>query len=284
MGNALDMMFAFPKNAVDNWTGYYVRIEREYSKDKNGIIKDTEVIDVPYNEWTTSGNYYVVTYTGLAAKEMCDKITLVVYNSNGVAASYPWVDSMRDYAMRRFEQVTTATAKSLFVEMLRYGAAAQQNFGYGVDDLATSRFEEKHESYFTEIKPFEAKLNQGDKWVGSNIKLESNISFWIAFRGLTTDMYAIVDYNDHYGAPKNYRIEGTEFGLSGSYYYLDIDTLVVADARQVITVTIYNADGSVYTTCQESIEDYLARRSSVSDLFGAIMRYADAAYDYFHIK
>ena len=58
--------------------------------------------------------------------------------------------------------------------------------------------------------------------------------------------------------------------------------LAIADARQTITITIYNADGSVYAVCNESIEDYLARQNSVSKAFAAFMKYADAAYDYFN--
>ena len=58
--------------------------------------------------------------------------------------------------------------------------------------------------------------------------------------------------------------------------------MVVADARQKVTITLYNGDGSVYTATEESIEDSLARKSSVSPFFASIMKFADSAYAYLH--
>ena len=277
MGNNLDMMFAIPRNAVADWTGHYVVIDREYA---DGRANDVQT--VPFAEWTVNGSYYVVTYKGLAAKEMCDTITLTVYNAENKAVSNPWVDSMRDYAMRRFDQVRTPLEKALFVDMMNYGAEAQLYLKYNTEDLANSRMTDEHKSYASEAKELNSTLSRGDKWYASNLIMESNISFWVAFNGITTNMYATVEFYDHLGNLVTMDISGDEFGKSGSFYYVDINKLVIADARQIITITIYNADGSVYTTCQESIEDYLARRSSISDLYQAIMKFADSAHAYLH--
>ena len=95
-------------------------------------------------------------------------------------------------------------------------------------------------------------------------------------------MVANVSYSNHYGKKISYDVAGTEFGKAGSYHYVTVDSLVVADARQVVTITIYNADGTVYTTCQESIEDYIARQASTSDVYVATMKFADSAYAYLH--
>ena len=277
-------MFAVPQNALTNWEGYYAVIEREYSLDaETGIIKDTQTVTVPFAEWDTSGSYYVVTYKGLAAKEMADKLTVTIYNAKGEAISNPWEDSMRDYAMRRLEKVTTDVERALFVNMLEYGATAQEYFGYGTEDLANNRLSEEQKGWGGEAKAFASGLDQGDKFAASNLILKSNISLYVAFNGLTPEMSAKVEFTKHDKTePTVINIAGTEFGKSGNMYYVPINALVVADARQVITITIYNADGSEYTTCQESIEDYLARRSSVSELFAATMKFADSAYAYLH--
>ena len=56
--------------------------------------------------------------------------------------------------------------------------------------------------------------------------------------------------------------------------------MVVADARQLITITMYNADGTVYSTFVESVESYCARIGG--DLNIAIMKFATSAYNIFH--
>ena len=277
-GNSLDMMFAFRQDELDDWTGHYVQITREF-----GDGSEPEVTTVPFEDWGTSGGvYYTVTYTNLAAKEMSDQITLVVCNAEGEEVSYPWIDSIRAYAMRMLEKATSDKTRTLFVDMLNYGAAAQVHFGYNTGDLANNQLSDEQKAYASTLKAMTSGLDQGDKHVGSNLITKSNIQFWVAFKGLTPDMYAVVEYTSHHPQVKSITIQGSEFGILNGVYYLNIDELVCADARQVVTITIYNADGSVYTTCQESLEDYLARQSSLSDVYQKAMQFFDSCYAYLH--
>ena len=274
--NSLDMLFAVSKNAIADWTGHYIKLVRTYADGTQDIR------EYPFEEWQTSGSMYFVTYDGLYAYHMCDEITLVIYNAHGEAVSTPWVDSMKAYALRRFDQVNAAT-KAVFVEMLYYGAAAQTHFGYDTDNLATDGLEQKHIDYVTESKEFKTGLDQGDKWAGSNLVVKSNINFLVAFKGMNRDMYAVVEFTKYNGRKVSVTINGENFGyMNGAYYITLPSELAIADARQEIVITIYNSDGTQYTECHESIEDYLARRSSVSSVFAAFMKYADAAYAYFN--
>ncbi len=96
MGNNLDIMFAIPKSAVADWTGYYAVLTKEYADGRSDRVDI-----VPVDQWTTNGNYYVVTATGIAAKEMADDISVVIYDANGYAASFEFVQSMRNYEVGR---------------------------------------------------------------------------------------------------------------------------------------------------------------------------------------
>ena len=280
MGNNLDMMFAIPKEAVVDWSGHYVRIVRAYADGREDDIRE-----IPFAEWTSNNNYYVVTYKGLAAKEMTDTIRLTVHNAAGNAVSEPWVDSMRNYVMRQLpKNGMTTLQKTMMVDMLNYGSLAQDHFNYGEDDYANSQLTEEQKGYASVGKELVRGLDRGDKTVGSNLILESNIQFLVAFKGLTEDMSARVQFTGHMKNIVDRVVTGSEFGKSGGYYYVLIDDLVIADARVPITITIYNADGSVYTVCNESIEDYLARMSSVGELNAAVMKFADSAYAYLHRK
>lgn len=276
MGNDLDMMFAFSKDAAE-WDGHCVKIVRSYA---NG---NTDTVTVPFDQWQTNGSYYVVTYSGLAAKEMCDILTLTVYDKDGNAVSNPWVDSMRSYAMRILELSSVDTQKTLAVDFLNYGAAAQTHFGYDADNLANSLLTDDQKKLASEAKAYEDILQHGDSFIGSSLVLESNIRFNVAINGLTEEMTATVSFTDHYGTEVT---KAAVIDLEGKMLCVQTNALVVADARQVITITVKNADGTEYATCQESIEAYLARYAqtgkSPSDLDAAVMKFADSAHAYLH--
>ena len=57
-----------------------------------------------------------------------------------------------------------------------------------------------------------------------------------------------------------------------------VDEIVLADAFSLVTVTVYNADGSVYGYGADSVESYAARVSN--DLNAAIMKFASSARIY----
>jgi len=275
LGNNLDMMFAFRKDAVENWSGHYVKIVRTYSADKNGNIASDDVVTIPYAEWTTSGSYYVVNYGGVAAKEMCDTVTVTVYNANGEAVSEPYADSMREYAMRKYD-----AAPTVFTDMLNYGAAAQTHFGYGTDDLANSQLTTEQLANASELKPISNKQVKDNKFYATNLTITSNIQYLFAFNGITSDMYATATFTGWKGNKETVNIPAGGFTKNGSVHVITLENLVVADARCMITVTVYNKDGSVYSQVQDSIESYIARNINKSDVFSALMKFSDTALEY----
>ena len=273
VGNDLDMKFAFKKSHRADWTGYYVHIVREYP---DGT---THEMDVPFADWGTSGSsYYMVTYGKMAAKEMADQITLVVCDANGNEVSYPWVDSMRDYAMRFYDSAKNDLGRTLAVDMLNYGAAAQVLFDYNVGDLANNQLTAEQQAYASELEPIADTLDHGEKWKASNFESKSNLVVKVAFRELTTDMYAIVEYDGYDGTSKSDRIEDDDFTTQSKFFILEINGVKYTEARSVLNITIYNADGTVYTTSQESIEAMAARANT--DVYLKLMRFCDSARTY----
>jgi 2-methylisocitrate lyase-like PEP mutase family enzyme len=93
-------------------------------------------------------------------------------------------------------------------------------------------------------------------------------------------MYAVVTFTDHTGASHSEKLGAHD----GSRF--TVNQVVVADARQLVTVTVYNADGSVYGTCTDSVESYVARARDAQAnglaLYEAIIKFADSAYTYLH--
>ncbi|MBQ8747508.1 MAG: hypothetical protein IJZ08_06545, partial [Clostridia bacterium] len=62
---------------------------------------------------------------------------------------------------------------------------------------------------------------------------------------------------------------------------VSVTTMVAADVSQDITITMYNADGSVYGVIVDSVESYAARKSAESPLFEAVMKFGIAARNMF---
>ena len=137
-------------------------------------------------------------------------------------------------------------------------------------------------AYASEAKPYAANMNRGDKCIGTMLVLESNISFRLGFKDMTKDMYATVEFTDHFGVAQKYDYAPEDIDWSLGVGAIFIDTLVLADARQEVTIKIYNADGSLFTECHDSIEAYLARSENVAGVEAAITRFADTAYAFLH--
>ncbi len=277
MGNNLDIMFAISQDAVSDWTGHYAVVTKEYA-DGREVREDI----VPFEQWTTNAGFYVVTAENIATKEMNDEITVVFYDANGNAISDPFVQSMRNYAMTGIEKAETDLQKRLFVDMLNYGAAAQINFNYGTDDLATALLTPEQAAYGTNENPaLENKYARGTYHGASNLKLESNILFQIALMNMTDGMYVKIEYIGHTGRVYSKIYDASNLETMGFFKVANIDTMVVADARQPINIIVYNADGSVASASNESIENYCAI-SGASGLPVKLIAYADSAYAFLH--
>lgn len=171
----------------------------------------------------------------------------------------------------------------MMVDMLGYGAAAQVNFSYGTDDLANSQLTAAQKGYgTTTVTTLKNNQGKGTNYLGTRLVLESSIQLQVAFKNLTADKYVIYSFTNHLGEVQTVRVDSADFVDAGGVYGVELSELVYADARQQAQVTVYNADGSVYGTASDSIEGYIQRNTKGDDVFAALMKFADAAYNYFH--
>ena len=265
LGNSLEFQFGVAMNKFTDTTGYYAVVE------KSGVTKT-----IPATQWSTAGQYYAIVYDGLAAKEMADTISVTIYNAKGEAVSNQKTDSVRDYAARAFDSQDVA-GKTMLVDMLNYGAAAQLHFDYNTADLANSNLTDAQKAAGTATAP-EMSNDQvkGENYSGSRFILTSSIQVQLAFKGLTSDMYAIYTYTSAKGEAKTVRVEGEDFVMiNGKPAGVELSALVYADARSMVEVTVYNADGTVYGYAEDSIESCCFRSSG--EMFVALMKFADSA-------
>ena len=269
LGNSLEFQFGVAQTKLPVKDGCYAEIKKTWADGS------TTTKSIPANQWTTAGQYWAIVYDGLAAKEMSDTFYVTIYNAKGEAISNAKEDSVRDYVARAYAS-QSATGKTMMVDMLNYGAAAQTHFSYSTKDLANSKLTTAQKAAGTAATPtMQNKQVKGANFQGTRFILQSRIQMQVAFTGLTSDMYAIYSYTDSSGNVRQVRVEGTDFITAGSTKGVELNELVYADARSLVKILVYKADGTLYAGGKDSIESCAYR--SGSDVFIALMKFADSA-------
>ena len=279
LGNELAITF-YLKTADLEGTDYYAVITKEYADGRDDVV-----VTIPYADWIKNGTAYIgPRFNGVAAKEMTDNIYVQIFNGAGEAVSVLRTDSVRAYAMRILEKTScTEEEKTMIVDMLNYGAAAQDNFDdYHIDDLANVLLTDDQKAMATDTVEYSNNrdtTDAGDYYAGSTLVMENSILMTLYFRNITREMHAEVSFTDHYGKDHTYTVSGSEFKQNGQLLGVVVDKLVVADARQMVTVKLYNGK-TLLSTVSDSIESYAARMNG--ELFETIMKLAESAYQMFH--
>lgn len=274
LGSALDMNFFIDKTTLTG-TDYFAVITH-YTTD------GSKTIAVPYAKWDDRASYMVVTLEDLAARQMADRIEVMICDSEGEIVSQRWVDSVRDYAMRILEKQDDKT-KTLLVDMLNYGAAAQTYFDYNTGDLANNQLSPVQQGYATESVTCADQREQGTNYYGSTLVLKNRILLTLYFNQITPDMYAVVTFTDHKGIAHEYRVEGSQFVVyNDSTCGVTIDDLVVADGDQLVTVKIYDTTDSQVAYASDTVNSYAQRMMGSDALFELVAKFTTSAYAYFH--
>ena len=228
-----------------------------------------------------NGIYSYVSYT-VAAAQMADNIMVEAFDEDGNAVSEVYTTSVRTYAMNLLNKDSTnAKTKKLLVDMLNYGAAAQNNFSYNTSDPANANLTDAQKELATGAVSCTDGRVKGTNYYGSSLSLEGRILLNLYFRNVTSDMYAVISFTDFDGDVQSLNVPFAEFKkLSGSTYAVVVDDIVLAESFNLVTVTVYNADGTVHGTAMDSVESYIAR-SAESELNAAIMKFAASAVAYY---
>ena len=283
LGNDLTMYFYVNKADVESGN-YYMQITKTYADGRADVVRK-----VDFDDWTSYGNMYRVGFDGIAAKEMSDKIHITVYTDAGAAASYTKVTTVTEYAVSLLSDNSAKSAKchTLMADMLNYGAAAQTLFNYNTGNLANSVMTSTHANKATaELDMTKLSNNsvKGTGFAGGTLTLESNISLNFYFDAAVVDksMTAKISYTDHYGIDRGYTISGSDFVVNGNYIIVSVDTLVAADAYQLVTVEIYDSNNALAASGVTSIESIAALSYETTPLYVDLMKFCISAHTYFH--
>ena len=236
-------------------------------------------------DWTvvTIGNeqYYAVEFSGLAAKQMTDEVSVQIFSKDGVALSPVFTTSIREYAMKRLNAAEAAPEfKTLVINMLNYGAAAQKYFEYNEGNLANAGLGQTSGTV-----TFPDNYVPGKYLLGVSARFANTTSLIFKFSSSMAQegMTAVFTYTNHYGV--DCTVNGAiSVDNNDGNFVVELQALTLADARQVVTCTIYGADGETITEVQDSIASYCGRptEEAMKTLANAYMKFADSSYAYLH--
>ena len=255
----------FVVNSTDVKDGYYAIVEHETA---DGIEETT------LTNWDDySATLKKVSYTGVAAKQMGDKLTVTIYNADGEQVSINYTRTVKDYLEGRITNASVAAnVKVVAVDFLNYGAAAQNFFNYKVETLANADLSAEQQAMGTTedaVSGYVNEQNKGDS-MGTQMEAEFEILPSIVFaNSLLTDVaYANYSYVTVQGETKSGKIEKANFGVfNASASKITIKGVAYGDGVNLITVELCDADGNTLYTAADSVASYAVRNKAKADIY-----------------
>ena len=278
LGNTLEINFAVSNSDITGENNYIV-ITKEYAD--GSVVSKT----IQQKDWTAQGTKVKYVSFSVTAKEMNDKLTVIVYNEEGQQISNTYIDSVAGYCQRKLNTATKAKERTLYVDMLNYGAAAQTMWNYNTDNLANANLTETQKGYATVVTQRDNILQKGEGYKGTSLSLKDNILMNVAFNAsFVKDVkYAVVTFVNHNGADKSVTVPVEQFISQGtSTKYISIDVMAVADYATPVTVELYNAEDVCISTTIDSMGSYAGRQTKDVYLYDAILAFGMGAWNYFH--
>ena len=254
---------------------YYAEVTKTYADSADVVVR------IPYEDWQVySKTMFRFACEGIYAFEMTDDIRVTIYHADGTPASNEKVDSVQKYTLRLLNSSNDEQLKTVLVDMLNYGAATQEYFGYNQENLAANG-DEIFQKYATKEVSYQDYREKGTNYVGTTLTAGDTLEMTLYFRNITSDMTADLTYTDVYGDEINMSVPGSDFTKRGDMIGVAVPAMPIYDGRQLVTCEVKDANGEVVAKVVDSIESYVARMSETSEVFDQIMKFVESARVYF---
>ena len=299
------------KTAVyDMYNNVYMVVNKAMYDGDTAIESQVIELKNPAKVTVNGEERYAYIVEGFAAKEMSSQITATLCgedeNGNvvyGKAIEY----SLRQYAQSQITKASTsAEFKTMMVDFLNYGAAAQIYFGYNTTDLANTNLTEEQLALGTADRELVKALAQTDssttrsKFSTVNLEFESKITIR-ATTNITGETYtankdtwyAEAKYTNYLGEETIVTIPFSDARIGvdeKDRTYIDVNALAAREMSTPVEFTVYDGDGAAVTnTLTYSIETYAASKANgtnveLATLVKAMMKFGDGAKAYFEAE
>lgn len=291
VNDSLDIHFYLTKEVISQIQKYYpdmqinAKITRTYG---DGTQAEETTYSLENWKSVTNNNEEAkrFSYTNIAAKEMTDTMTVVIFAGDKVLKTLENY-SVKAYAMKVLQNTSgQSELTTALVDMLNYGAAAQSHFGYNQSTLANADLTVEQQGYATESVTHEDKYSSGSQAAAASVSAKNNLmyTFYFDLSGYTEDQRsgakAAISYSHYTNSAVSENVEFASFyKFNDRLYGVDVKGMYIADGRQKVTCTL--SIGGDILTATDSIEGYIARATSGNDVYMMLMKFIDSAYKYF---
>ncbi len=278
LSNSIGIVYYFPADLLEGMSDIRLTIQKE-TFSGNTMKLSTTVIRSYAIETSSYGTEYVFRYNGISAKEMGSKVYAILSGTkNGTEyRTLPDVYSVKQYATNKLGKSSTkAGLKTLLVDMLNYGAQAQQHFGYNTGDLANNALTADQKklatafsnSMITNHSATKKLSNATAQFSGKTLNLGNNISivYFMTFNNTVNknNVSLKLSYTTATGVKKTETIPFSKFtkgDYEGEYRY-DFSSLAAKDSMQPVETVILENNKPVSDTITYSIPSYASKKLS----------------------
>ena len=300
-GNDLSLLYAIPQSELVGCADIRLVVEKQQ------YIGNTPTDPIRRTlyptEYIIDGvPYYRFDYTEVHAKEMGDLLEATLcftfdgVEYSGIIDTY----SLRWYAESRLVESHDDAFLALMVDLLHYGAAAQEYFGYRTDSLVNEGLYEWQKRYTRGHYDTLADLSQ-DGDTGSytaaitrkNVRFANRIALLFATNlAQDSDLGGItlrIRYTDRLGQPVEQTVDGADFVYRTDVggYTACYDGLKASELRTTLELTLLQNGTPISATVQYNLDTYVKNRleNSADENFRSLLEkaliYSDSAKDYF---
>ena len=252
--SSITMNFKVLKNSLSSFDEFYMTFECGGKEEKVTDYKETD-------------KYYVFSYKGINPQLMNDNVTAVLHakNKSGEYTSPEKIMSVREYAytmLDRYSGDEHSKLRTLLVDLLNYGAAAQIYAGYQTDNLVNSDLTDvqkdwasKDTTEFKNIRNLNYKTisNPTAEWKTCSLVLKNSIMVKVKFsaKDVENKTVEIVLKNAKFTYTKD------DFVNNGDgTYYVYCNELFANELSDDLLFTIYENGKPCSNTMLFSVESY----------------------------
>jgi len=283
---------------VNSYKDFYLEVKKDVAGGEAvttiyGLTSDREPMTAKVNPSTGEALMYQVTYKGINAKEMGDNFSTTLYAvaENGtIYYGNTTVDSIKNFLVGKIDAAaSSAELKTMAVDMLKYGAAAQIRLNYNTGNLVTADLTAAQLSYATQEIPSATDNSSaiGDgKSLNMAITVGARVQLNLSCVHSPTDesamKFVVID------SSKGTVISELPVTVNGGVFCKGVFNDVGAkEMRRVITIILYEGDTAVSKMTNWSVESYVAQtraKTNVAEdelnMVNAMLTYGDSVAAY----
>jgi len=301
-GKEMTVSYSIMGADVNSYSDFYLEVTKEVANGDPittvyGITEDREQMISKLHPTTGEALMYQVTYKGINAKEMGDNFSTTLYAIGEDGTIYygaTIVDSIKSFLVGKIDATaSSAELKTMAVDMLKYGAAAQIRLDYNTENLVTADLTEAQLAYGTQEIPeavdYATSVGNGAD-VNTNITVTSKVQLNLScVYTKATDPSAVkCIITDEKGNILAELATTNKGGVMFSAVYEDVGA---KEMRKVINAVFYEGNTIISKIVSWSVESYVAQTRAKTtatadeiNMVNAMLTYGDAVGVYMATK